>query len=547
MIQSMRLGGGMEIAGQPRMPAPSGSGFGRFRVLAVSGAIAAQLLLGLAWSLASAPASSPDDDYHLASIWCAWGAEETGCEVLSRPVAPQPLGVFVPELSKRVSGCSAFRPNVSARCTDERVDGSAGPVPPRAWPGRADNGDYPPGFYAAQRLLVGESVLGSIFAMRLANYIVCVVLLAAAGMLLTRSQRRWMWLYWTAASVPLGLFLFASTNPSGVATAAVAATFGGQVAALAPGRSIIRGVAAVALVVLGIAVACASRPDALYFCLLAVVAGALITWPRGMRLQRAFAVLTPVAVALTLAGMARNRVVSGAIDAPEGLGADDMHNLVNAPLMYVGEFATTLGWMDTRMPAWVWVGLALCMFALTILGLMGLCWRSIPAVALLAAVGIALPVYLLHQVGSLVGESVQPRYLLPVVFVAAGVLALCGQAAQGRTRARLSSRPVLSVVVLVLTVAHAGALHTTMRRSITGLDVASFDLNGSAEWWWPISLAPMTVWLAGSCAFGVLTFMQLMALLRGRSDGHGLLVPRVAEEVDDDLAGVELVEDRRDP
>ena len=43
--------------------------------------LAAALILGLSWSLASAPASSPDDDFHLASIWCAWGAEASDCQV----------------------------------------------------------------------------------------------------------------------------------------------------------------------------------------------------------------------------------------------------------------------------------------------------------------------------------------------------------------------------------------------------------------------------------------------------------------------------------
>ena len=33
----------------------------------------ALVAVGLAWSLASPAGSSPDDDFHLASIWCATG------------------------------------------------------------------------------------------------------------------------------------------------------------------------------------------------------------------------------------------------------------------------------------------------------------------------------------------------------------------------------------------------------------------------------------------------------------------------------------------
>ena len=34
------------------------------------------------WALTSPPGSSPDDDFHLTSIWCAAGTQDGRCELV---------------------------------------------------------------------------------------------------------------------------------------------------------------------------------------------------------------------------------------------------------------------------------------------------------------------------------------------------------------------------------------------------------------------------------------------------------------------------------
>ena len=138
-----------------------------------------------------------------------------------------------------------------------------------------------------------------------------------------------------------------------------------------------------------------------------------------------------------------------------------------------------------------------------------------------------VPYLLLWRNGDLVGEQLQPRYVLPLVPIL-GITALYRRAGSGVSG--LTAVQVATVLTL-MTIAHGVALHRNIRRYVTGLDVRSLDLDGGREWWWDIPISPNVVWLAGSAAFGAL------AILLGRSLGalarapHGL--PQQSDAADD--------------
>ncbi len=75
----------------------------------------------LAWALASPVASSPDDDFHLVSTWCASVNAEEYC----LPGTDSESRVVPEGLVK--SSCFAYKPEVSAGCQDD-VDFTAGPT-----------------------------------------------------------------------------------------------------------------------------------------------------------------------------------------------------------------------------------------------------------------------------------------------------------------------------------------------------------------------------------------------------------------------------------
>lgn len=490
------------------------------RLLGPSLLIGAALLVGLSWAAASPTASSPDDDYHLSSIWCAWGREASQCEVLSEPPAPDPLVVSVPPLSQHMSDCHVFKLDASAECIFLREDGSYGDVPPRAWPSRADNGWYPGGFYTAMRLLVTPDTGVSLTAIRVVGVLLVIALLGGAAALLRSVERERTLLYVLTALVPLGLFVIASSNPSGPAVTGVAAGF---VAAFAVLRGLPgwRGPVGAGLAAVAMLVACASRADSVYYCGLSLAlaflaARAWRTQPR----RRTVALIAPAATVVLVAFfMGRQR----SLGASEMLGLDPtlpgspglFANLTQLPMLYLGEFATKLGWMDTPMPALVTGLLALGLGLILAVGVRVLGPSRAAAAALLGAALVLVPLYGLETAGAPVGQSLQARYLLPMVLMAAALAAL--DPAVGRSTISRSQALVLALLVVP---AHALALHTLMRRYITGLDVASWRLGLGAEWWWDIPLSPTVVWLLGSCAFAALA----VALAWRASDEQSPLV-----------------------
>jgi hypothetical protein len=70
------------------------------------------------------------------------------------------------------------------------------------------------------------------------------------------------------------------------------------------------------------------------------------------------------------------------------------------------------------------------------------------------------------------------------------------------TKRRITVTPVQKwIVVVAVSMANALALHTNIRRYVTGADMPSVDLDSGAEWWWNIPVSPMFVWIVGSVAF----------------------------------------------
>lgn len=459
------------------------------------------VIVGLSWAVASPPGASPDDDFHLASVWCAWGAEEAGCTELAPPVPPSPTLADVPDLAILAGFCTAFQPQVSAGCVFARPDGTSVRPLPETFPVRVNDGAYPGGYYSVMRLLVGPSTETSIVAMRLATLAICLGLFVLAG-IVSRSEDRWrFWLYSTVASVPLALFIFASTNPSAWAMAGTAATFPAALAALRSARLGGRAWPAALLACGAIVIAVSSRSDAFYFCGLALVCALVI----GFRLDRSTLlrqglVVAPLGVALLL-----GRSTAASVAATFGTPATRpslIGNVSDLPKLYVGEFATLLGWMDTRMPSSVWGATALAFGAMLVLGLGRLDPRRGMALGLVATVAVVLPLVILSEAGARVGEFLQPRYLLPVVFLLVGLLSIgSGRALMGPDRSQALWVAGLAVV------AHTVALHVLMRRYINGVDVEGWNLNSSPEWWWDVPVQPMAIWALGSAAFAALALI----------------------------------------
>jgi hypothetical protein len=194
------------------------------------------------------------------------------------------------------------------------------------------------------------------------------------------------------------------------------------------------------------------------------------------------------------------------------------YNLLSLPLLWTGVWGTwALGWLDTSLPAIVpWAAVS-AFVAVAFVALGRVSWRKIAAAAGVLIVLVVIPVRVLTAGGDMVGENLQPRYLLPLIVLFAFVL-LTDPTRTGSFRL---GRFQTLIVSGALTMAYFIALQVNIRRYVTGSDSQGANLDGGAEWWWTgFPVGPTAVWIIGATAFAAL-FAVLWVELRRPADTVG--------------------------
>ncbi len=468
------------------------------------GLVLAAFIVGLAWCLASPIGSSPDDDYHMASIWCPPPIASSGC--VTGTDAEGVSGVVVPALLRDSSACYAFHAEVPADCM------SAVSTTETVLSTRVDQGAYPPYYYRFMHLFVGADVTVSILLMRLVN--VCLaVALGTLALLVADAASRGGWGFALIGSlVPLGLFLVASVNPSSWAITGIAVLALSMNTLLTAARAQAIAASSV-LVVVGSVMAAGSRVDAAIYVILTVGAlsilhglGAYAKWSR-----LAAPILSILLAAWSFVAIGATGVPSGGVSRDPALTPLGVltRNILEFPDFFLRLFSN-LGWMDTIMPPLVRVTAGLVAGSLLVIGLGRLNLRK--AVALLA-VGVpivALPLVMAQRQLLLLsgGDFPQPRYVLPLlpvlIFIALTPTGAPVPFGRGQRTA------VWALIVAAQTV----GLLTNIRRYTTGVGGGGTPAL-EAQWWWPIGPGPLTLWALGSLAFAAAA-----AGLLGRAPSH---------------------------
>jgi hypothetical protein len=489
----------------------------RFRLIYLAPVFA--MIALLTWTFASPMGSAPDDDFHLASIWCANAARTDLCEQGDTAKAR-----IVPA-AVHEAPCFAYNANKSAGCQLKDFTFSPKPTVQTTRVNTADQ--YPPVFYAVMNLFAGPNILVSILLMRIFTALLFVAMTTALFVLLPASRRQTLILMWMITTVPLGVFLLASNNPSSWAVIGIGSAW---IALLGyfetEGK---RRIALGALFALSVVMAAGSRGDAAMYAVVAIGAVAILklTWTRGFWLRA----ILPIAMALvSLFFFLISRQTSsgesgftGSSTAPSvttgaSAAAHSVHgfgliayDLLNANSLWSGVFGGwPLGWLDTPMPAFVSLGALAVFVAVAFVGFRQLGWRKAVVLAGLGLVLWLLPVYVLVRGGDTVGNAVQPRYLLPLIVLLGGMLVL---ASRGR---RFSfGRGQLFLVGGVLAAVNLVALELVIRRFVTGNGALGINLDAGDKWWWgSFPFSPNAIWIIGSLAFAATMVVLVRELLR---------------------------------
>ncbi len=482
----------------------------RWSAIAIMSAIVA--LSG--WALSSPVGSSPDDDYHLPSIWCGQGFRDGLCEEGSEPGSVQ-----VPKTTMANSACFAFDPDKSGKC-----DYSNSLVGLKDH--NLNNKLYPPAFYWSMSWFASEDIAAATISMRIINSILVILVITALTVLLPIHLRRIPAIAILISCIPLGIFLIPSTNPSGWAFISLVIIFSALLGFLSV-RDGARRWWLGGMVIFGLFMGAGSRPDAAAY---SIITLGIVSWlsysRKNLRPVNVLMITTSVIslVYIHFSSRQSQSILSGGFQLETSNSQTPQpnffKNLAQLPELWVGVFGKWgLGWLDTPMPAIVWM-VTLSIFT-------GLIFASVrwfdfrQSLAMFGVIGalVIIPMYILTVSSLSVGQQIQPRYLLPLI-------ALLGALALYRSSSTIGlelSRGQIVMIGTGLFISNALALHLNTRRYVTGMDVNGLNLDKSIEWWWTdFPVSPSTVWITASMSFALLLFClwKLREVLGLPGDSH---------------------------
>jgi Predicted membrane protein (DUF2142) len=153
---------------------------------------------------------------------------------------------------------------------------------------------------------------------------------------------------------------------------------------------------------------------------------------------------------------------------------------------YLRETIGVLGWLDTRLPSFVYAMWIAALVVVAVVHLRSATGRRVVAFAALVAVWLALPLVINGFTNSRAGLTYQGRYSLPI-FVGVVFLPMWNDRSILRLP-RLSQRWLVGATLALVVVAEVGAFWQMLRRFTVGAD-GKIVLTGRLPW--QPSVAPM--------------------------------------------------------
>lgn len=487
-------------------------------------------LLAVLWSFASPLTSVPDETDHAVRAASAVRGQllgESSGQQSDRSQVTVPG--YIADL--REQQCFAFKPTVTADCAAPVDAGDTG-----LRESETSAGNYNPVYY----LLVGLPTLllsgaPAVYGMRILSGLIGAAFLASALSAAGRLRKpKWPLAAGYAGITPMVLFLNGSVNPNALEITAAAAFFMNACVVFEKHRTLQSAKLNIVMVaVSGVALA-NTRPVSLLWLTLAAVAVISAYGFRPLkavfrdRLSQMMIVLLGLGCGLSLAWLVLadsfKSLLGNPLDIEPGTAAAIM---VDRTFDYVSGYVGVMGWLDTPLPAGVYMFWHLLMGAVLLAGLSARPVRGRFGVYVLAAAVLAVPPIMQAQVIQDLGWIWQGRYLLALVVM---LLLACGVAFRFHPFplspwARGAGKWLLGGAVA----AHTYAFVYTLRRYTVGLqDTVRWNEMLQPAWQPPFTWQVLTVaYFLVLLTAAVLVHRQLFppSALNRRKQQHESAVP----------------------
>jgi len=467
-----------------------------------------------AWAFASPIGAPPDGDFHMASIWCAQGDRLGMCKVEKVEESNQ-VELLTPSTFSRYQNpyghfCYVGNSGASAGCTNIVDETSVTELiaSGRIFP--VDQISSP--FYDFNSRLSSRNIETSAFKIRFANVLFFI---GIASLLLTMFKK-----YRVATSLaflvglgPWGSFLISSIHPSAWTITLLPLFLVCLFVVIRETLIVLRIFAGLAALLIWF-VAQDVRGDSRYFLVISMFTA--IVW--GIKIRHEinsppmWLKVSGVGVLFIIYVTLLHPIVRNVIGTFGVSQLDKVFNLTTTkvPLTLMNLFGGNygLGSSDTPLSDLVVFSGVASLFLTIYTTAQRVSKRNWLIVFLMSTLLVLLTLRAdLGDIGTS-GRYILPLYLMCLITYLASV-------ETSFSRPLITSRTISRILVFTLTLGNSIALHQTMRRYITGVDVIGWNLNKNAEWWWMIGPSPMTIWMLGTIAFGVTATLVLqMARVR---------------------------------
>jgi hypothetical protein len=393
-----------------------------------------------------------------------------------------------------------------------------------------DNFSYPTVFYRFMHTFIGGNTQVSGMIMRLVNSLIASILLFFAIILSPVKSRNSLLISFVSTLVPLGIFLIPSLNPS--AWAYLSLTFGWIF--LANATSDKAGLKSTRnsnwiLFLCCLVMAFGSRWDAGVYFLVSTVAVIVLNnlfrnffkklnHRKKLILGASFAsglIVLSYYYIPRIIDIANHGIFpmykSRSDWSPKSLFLYNVVHLIELPSGIFGYGQWGLGWFDTPLPAVVaFIGTTIYAFFI----LQSLPFKRVRnylvVLALMAFVALLLIVSL--TLSSIpVGDTLQPRYILPMMSLIAGMAIW-----SSRSNSPFGTEPLARAIVIgvLISLANAVSLWTNIKRYTVGLRQSQgYTFIGPHAWWWSWGPSPSIVFVIGVISFSLFIFSAFKLIL----------------------------------